>query len=301
MALRDQPYIPLYVQDYLTDEKLNECSAATQGIYIKIMCLMHKSDKYGYILLKQKDKQTPNQIKNFASKLVKHLPFEKGEIENALTELLEEEVLHMEGDKIYQKRMVKDNELSLKRSIAGKKGGDKNKFALANSQANNKAKTEDENEDENENENEYKNEDESENEKKDNTQNVNLDGKINIDPPKINKTETAKKIVDIYNEVCVNLPKVLKLTPQRIIVVNARVKDYSLSDVGKVIQNVADSKFLNGENDRGWKADFDWIFKSSNFIKILENRYKNNTNETQADRDKELFGSVIQDIFAGNK
>lgn len=26
MALRDQPYLPLYVQDFLTDEKLRECS-----------------------------------------------------------------------------------------------------------------------------------------------------------------------------------------------------------------------------------------------------------------------------------
>ena len=35
MALRNQPYIPLYVQDFLTDEKLNQCSPASQGIYIK--------------------------------------------------------------------------------------------------------------------------------------------------------------------------------------------------------------------------------------------------------------------------
>jgi len=55
MALRDQPYLPLYVQDIMTDEKLNECSAASHGIYIKgIMCLMHKSETYGKIMLKHK-------------------------------------------------------------------------------------------------------------------------------------------------------------------------------------------------------------------------------------------------------
>ena len=144
MALRDQPYFPLYVQDYLTDEKLNECSAATQGIYIKIMCLMHKSNQYGTILLKQKDKQNGSKIKNFASKLVRHLPFTENEIESALTELVEEEVLHIEGDKIYQKRMVKDNDLSLKRAKAGKKGGDKNKFAQAKLEANTQANSENE-------------------------------------------------------------------------------------------------------------------------------------------------------------
>jgi uncharacterized phage protein (TIGR02220 family) len=136
MALRDQPYLPLYVQDYLTDEKLNECSASTQGIYIKIMCIMHKSEEYGCILLEQKYKQTDQQIKNFAIKLVKHLPFSEHEIFNALSELLNEKVLHLIDDKIYQKRMVEDNELSLKRSEAGQKGG----FATANSTANKPAK-----------------------------------------------------------------------------------------------------------------------------------------------------------------
>ncbi len=54
MALRNQPYLPLFVQDYLTDEKLNECSAQSQGVYIKIMCLMHKSETYGKNFAKAK-------------------------------------------------------------------------------------------------------------------------------------------------------------------------------------------------------------------------------------------------------
>ena len=46
MALRDQPYLPLYIHDIMVDEKLNECCAATHGIYIKgLMCLMHKSNQ----------------------------------------------------------------------------------------------------------------------------------------------------------------------------------------------------------------------------------------------------------------
>jgi len=144
MALRDQPYLPLYVQDYLTDEKLNECCASTQGIYIKIMCIMHKSEEYGTILLEQKYKQTDNQIKNFALKLVKHLPFSEQEIFNALSELLQEKVIHLIEDKIYQKRMVNDNMISLKRSEAGQKGGFASQFAKANSKAKHKANSENE-------------------------------------------------------------------------------------------------------------------------------------------------------------
>lgn len=140
MALRNQPYIPLYVQDFLTDEKLNECSAQSVGVYIKIMCIMHKSDEYGTILLKQKDKQTLSTVENFALKLIKHLPFDLTVIKNAISELVAEGVLTIDGEKLFQKRMVKDNSISEKRSLAGSEGGKRTQFAKAKSKANGKAK-----------------------------------------------------------------------------------------------------------------------------------------------------------------
>lgn len=93
---REQPYIPLYVQDFLTDEKLRECTAKSVGVYIFIMCVMHKSEHYGKILLKQKDKVGSDEIKNFAKKLNKHLPYSEVIIEIGLRELLEEKVLFLE-------------------------------------------------------------------------------------------------------------------------------------------------------------------------------------------------------------
>jgi len=122
MALRDQPYLPLYVQDFLTDEKLRECSAESIGVYIMLMCLMHKSAEYGAILLRQKDRQTGRQTSDFAEKLTRHLPFNSAVIEQALIELLDEGVLSIEGDMLYQKRMVNDGKVSETRSKAGKKG-----------------------------------------------------------------------------------------------------------------------------------------------------------------------------------
>ena len=49
MALREQPYLPLYVQDFLTDEKLNECSAESTGVYIRLMCIMDKAQMEAYL------------------------------------------------------------------------------------------------------------------------------------------------------------------------------------------------------------------------------------------------------------
>lgn len=150
MALRNQPYLPLYVQDFLTDEKLMECSAKATGVYIRILCLMHKSQMYGTFLLKQKDKQNESNIINFAEKLAKFLPYTLQVIESSLTELTDEGVLFIEGDLLSQKRMVKDGNISDKRASAGSKGGKKSlgkddDFAQAKTKANSENENEDEN------------------------------------------------------------------------------------------------------------------------------------------------------------
>lgn len=142
MLKKDLPYLKLYVQDFMTDEKLVQCSAEANGVYIWIMLLMTKSENYGKVLLRQKFKQNIKQTQSklkakreakdkhllnfcfsFAKQLAKHLPFEAVTIENSLHELLEENVLQIEGDWLIQKRMVKDAQISDIRAIAGKKGG----------------------------------------------------------------------------------------------------------------------------------------------------------------------------------
>lgn len=141
MARKDLPYLPLYVQDFLTDEKLMECSASATGVYIRIMCVLHKCVPYGKILLKQKDKQKEKQIENFALKFAKHFPYDLPTILHGLEELLNEECLQIEGDFLVQKRMFDDGSLSTTRSKSGSEGGkttQKNRkiFALAKNEAN---------------------------------------------------------------------------------------------------------------------------------------------------------------------
>lgn len=139
----------------MTDEKLNECCASTHGIFIKgLMCLMHKSEAYGKILLKQNYKQNKSMSLNFALQLAKHLPYTSDEINNAIQELIQEGVCYYEGDYLCQKRMIEDNRISLLRSTSGKKGvnakankqAPTTKFAIAKPQANSEYENEDENE-----------------------------------------------------------------------------------------------------------------------------------------------------------
>ena len=142
MALRDQPYFPLYVDDFMTDERLNLCSAEATGVYIRLMCLMHKMDEYGVVSLSKLDKVSSDQIQNFTTLLSKQMPYENDVIFRSILELFERKVIQIKGDKLIQKRMVKDGETSKKRAIAGAKGGkQKSSKTLANNKANDEQNT----------------------------------------------------------------------------------------------------------------------------------------------------------------
>ena len=100
--------------------------------------------------------------------------------------------------------------------------------------------------------------------------------KIKVDNTNANKL--AEGVIEYFNGVCVNLPKVVKLTDKRKKHILAREKEYGKEDIKKVIDLTAESNFLNGQNANGWTASFDWIIDKSNFIKILENNYINKKN-----------------------
>ena len=125
MSLQNSPYLPLYVKDFMSDEKLAECSASANGVYIRLMCMLHKSDSYGKILLKEKYKKNSKVCVNFALMLARQMPYTVKEICEGLAELLVNKVIYIEGDYLCQSRMVKDGEISEKRASAGKKGGEK--------------------------------------------------------------------------------------------------------------------------------------------------------------------------------
>lgn len=156
MALRDQPYLPLYVLDFLVDEKLAYCSAESTGVYIRLMCILHKMPEYGVVTLKEREKKSDDTIRNFADQLSYLMPYQIDVIDRSLRELVSEGVLTLEGERLYQKRMVKDGEISAKRSDAGKRGADStnSRFAAANLSANGPANSENEIEYEIENESE---------------------------------------------------------------------------------------------------------------------------------------------------
>lgn len=123
MALSNQPYLPLYVDDWMNNTRLKMCSPAAHGMMVTIMCLMHKEQDYGRMLLRQKFRQNENTVQNFAHQIARLSAFDSKEVIGPLTELVTEGVLKIEGDVLFSERMVNDNGLSQKRAVAGKNGG----------------------------------------------------------------------------------------------------------------------------------------------------------------------------------
>ncbi|MCI9641236.1 MAG: DNA replication protein DnaD [Eubacterium sp.] len=56
---------------------------------------------------------------------------------------------------------------------------------------------------------------------------------------------------------------------------SARLKEYGIDNVLNAIENIRQSDFLKGNNDRGWIITFDWFVKPNNFPKVLEGNYCN--------------------------
>lgn len=123
MAVQDEPFIKLRVDDWLNSDKLKVCSASTHGVYISILCLMHKSDRYGKLLLKTKYRIYDTFVRSMAYQIHKQTPFTFMEVGLALKELIDEGVLEQEGYFLVSERMIKDHRISNQRSRAGSKGG----------------------------------------------------------------------------------------------------------------------------------------------------------------------------------
>ncbi|MBF0979218.1 MAG: hypothetical protein HXK66_03495 [Clostridiales bacterium] len=91
-----------------------------------------------------------------------------------------------------------------------------------------------------------------------------------------NKKEVFNNFLNIYNQECTNLPKCLKITEKRKVAINKCLKEKINEEVFKQICIKANqSDFLIGENDRNWKADFDFVTRTDKAMQILEGKYEN--------------------------
>lgn len=99
-----------------------------------------------------------------------------------------------------------------------------------------------------------------------------------VEKDKENNIKVLNNIIEYYNGKN-TFSKVMKLTDGRKKKLISRVKEQGLNNIIKAIDIASESDFLKGNNDSGWKMDFDWLVANdTNIIKILEGKYCNNKN-----------------------
>ncbi|MCM1140474.1 MAG: hypothetical protein NC453_18040 [Muribaculum sp.] len=88
-------------------------------------------------------------------------------------------------------------------------------------------------------------------------------------------------IRDLWCQLCPSYPKLQKFSESRKNKIRVRISemggDARAIEMMKIIfAKMEASSFLKGDNKRGWKASFDWLFSNSNnWVKVYEGNYDN--------------------------
>lgn len=106
---------------------------------------------------------------------------------------------------------------------------------------------------------------------------------------KTNKPKTeklpAKEIKEMWNTTCTSFPKLFTISENRKNKMRLRISemggiDKALPLLKQVFEKMQESSFLKGDNKRGWKASFDWLFENDkNWVKVFEGNYENKPNQ----------------------
>lgn len=108
----------------------------------------------------------------------------------------------------------------------------------------------------------------------------------------------SQSVVDKYNELCVSLPKVLKLTDKRKKAIKklyeSKVIDKDIERFNDIFQMAEASDFLTGRDGTWYSCNFDWLLKSDNPVKILEGTYANRA-KPKSKQEKPVSGFINYD------
>lgn len=98
--------------------------------------------------------------------------------------------------------------------------------------------------------------------------------------PKVEKLP-SKEIKELWNDTCKSFPKLFTLSENRKNKMRLRIAEMGGSEKAMeilkgIFAKMEESSFLKGDNRRGWKASFDWLFENDkNWVKVWEGNYDN--------------------------
>ena len=86
-----------------------------------------------------------------------------------------------------------------------------------------------------------------------------------------------QRIVEMYNSICVSLPKVEQITEKRRRHIRVAWKNFKgdLTKFEEVFRRAEESDFLTGRSGKWTGCNFDWLIIYNNMVKVLEGTYDN--------------------------
>lgn len=117
------------------------------------------------------------------------------------------------------------------------------------------------------------------------------------------KAESVEWVKDKFNAVCKDFPRVASLSEKRRNKIRLRLEEMRKVGDGETVLNTVfdkmqSSKFLKGDNPRGWKANFDWVFdNATNWVKIYEGNYDDRRAAPTVDRSTGFANYKNDDIW----
>lgn len=109
-----RPAFQFYPGDWMRSTDLRSCSIGARGLWIDMICLMHEGNPYGFLRVGDKD-ILPDTLARIVGGV-------HTQIEEWLIELEQAGVLSRDqGGTIYSRRMVRDEDVRVRRSAGGEK------------------------------------------------------------------------------------------------------------------------------------------------------------------------------------
>jgi hypothetical protein len=105
------------------------------------------------------------------------------------------------------------------------------------------------------------------------------------------------EIKSLFNELCLSFPRIISITDKRKPHIRARWEQFkgNMQIFETAFTKLEESEFCKGNNDRRWKASFDWLIANdTNLVKVLEGKYDN---KTPAKIEPKQWG-ILRELYA---
>lgn len=278
------PWMKFYPRDWRGDQALRAVSIAARGLWMECLCIMHEAAPYGHLVL------NGNPVED--DTLARMAGVSVDEVARLMAELRQAGVLSVtRKGVIFSRRMTKDHALAQKGKAAAKKRWGPSKLELP--QASDKKQKSD-----------------APNRCPNGlpiTQKPEARSQIKKEEPNGSLSsgdDEARQAVESYNLAAgeAGWPKVQTLSKSRQSALKARLAECGgLEGWVLALAKARASPLCNGQNDRGWTANFDFLTRQSSFAKLMEGNYdarQSSRPPNRAATQSDAFRDLINDAAA---